>query len=105
MRDWTRQAACRHFPELFCDSGHQKDAVHICRQHCPVLAECAAEAAGQRNVEIVVGGEAWGANGQLSERLHGFGDVKLHNPYCRKLPQLDGDEAAASAGLQQEKEA
>lgn len=57
MSEWMESAVCRQLdPELFFDPGMVKEAVKVCREYCPVLAEC-REWAIRGNLEFgVVGG-------------------------------------------------
>ena len=57
MSEWMWSAVCRQLdPELFFDPGMVKEAVKVCREYCPVLAEC-REWAIRGNLEFgVVGG-------------------------------------------------
>ena len=41
MSEWMWSAVCRQLdPELFFDPGMVEEAVKVCREYCPVLAEC-----------------------------------------------------------------
>ena len=57
MSEWMESAVCRQLdPELFFDPGMVEEAVKVCREYCPVLAEC-REWAIRGNLEFgVVGG-------------------------------------------------
>ena len=57
MSEWMWSAVCRQLdPELFFDPGMVAEAVKVCREYCPVLAEC-RERAIRGNLEFgVVGG-------------------------------------------------
>lgn len=83
--NWLNHVACRPFPELFFGKEYQKDALHICRYHCPVAAQCHADSIQRLNIDCVVGGQAYGNNGEVLTNYGGRGEVVLHNPYCRAI--------------------
>lgn len=61
---WWSRGACRsEDPELFFRESDRSEALHICRRHCPVLAECKADARALSPRHGVQAGEAWTANG------------------------------------------
>lgn len=81
-RSWTVEAACRPGAGVPVDLWAADNdtaravAVHVCRSHCPVRAECDAEAqlragtpAGYRS--MVVGGVAYDRRGRASQRRTG----------------------------------
>ncbi len=84
--DWSKKAACKGTDELFFDARQRRQALHICRFHCPVAAECHAESRARRNVEVVVGGVAYGFTGEVIAGLYGgSGSIDEHNGYCQAL--------------------
>lgn len=62
--EWVLRAACRsEDPDLFFRESSRLEALHVCRRHCPVLAECKADAAAFPPRHAVQAGEAWSAKG------------------------------------------
>lgn len=71
---WSANAACRDDPNAFTapDSYHgqwrPKQALHICRVHCEVRAECAEHAAGTGDrAGMILGGVAYDSHGRPSQ--------------------------------------
>jgi hypothetical protein len=74
MPDWRKRAHCSSMdPDLWIDDkpGYHARAVHECRTHCPVLAECIKDA--HANPEYVAGtirgGVLWLSNYVKSQPL------------------------------------
>lgn len=86
---WRKDAACAVAPALFWPveldgaypfTHHMATAIHICRRHCPVRAQCLTwvcrEVAEHRQFPAVVGGFRWvtdstngtGGNGHARKR-------------------------------------
>ena len=72
---WWHLAACKATPDLHTaelrngwhDRGSiQAHARHICLQHCPVLAQCAAETARNPPNGVVQAGLVWVTSGVVS---------------------------------------
>jgi hypothetical protein len=74
--NWRTYAVCRTYDwTWWWEPDHYKDALHQCRVHCPVLAQCREFAAKFHWRECVVAGEVWvakkdPARGEPSERTH-----------------------------------
>jgi hypothetical protein len=72
--NWRTQATCRGNPDLFTTTRTAADvhlALHICRHHCPVAAQCHTEAVGLPTFlrhQVVLGGVAYDTNGRPSTR-------------------------------------
>lgn len=66
---WQDEALCRDDPEMWFPDTGQSDtastALHICRAHCPVRAQCYAWAVESKlNLSgTVIGGERWVTKG------------------------------------------
>lgn len=60
---WQKRAACRLDPDMWFDGAARADAVHVCRRHCPVLAECKEWADSVETVGGVFGGIAYSQTG------------------------------------------
>lgn len=85
MNGWRDEAACRAFPDLFFIRSERHAALHICRYHCPVAMSCYRESKRLFNVEVVIGGRAYGASGELLVKTEGAGEVRPCNQYCRAI--------------------
>lgn len=60
--DWRTHAACLNLdPNFMFGARHRSESLHICRRHCPVLAQCEAHARRLRPAptDCVMGGIAW----------------------------------------------
>jgi len=71
--DWRTRALCRLNPDLWTTRSVAMVAlaIHICRRHCPVRAECAQDAAETDRfhlVEVVCAGVSYGNNGLPTTR-------------------------------------
>lgn len=42
---WKARAACGSDPDLWFDEARRQEAAHVCKRHCPVRDECAADVA------------------------------------------------------------
>lgn len=68
---WTAHAACRHTPDAFlAPDGPGRwgcsAALHVCREHCPVLAQCldyATEQGPGRRQSMILGGIQYDSTG------------------------------------------
>lgn len=58
---WWHRSACRTNPDLFLDAGEgdAARAIHICRSHCPVLAQCDADTRHRTPIGVVQAGLRW----------------------------------------------
>ena len=92
-RSWPADAACRpgtDVPTQLWDAGDETAraaAVHVCRTHCPVMADCHAEAQLFRDTpdkyrSMVVGGVVYEQNGNVSRRK----SPPVRCPLCTFLP-------------------
>lgn len=66
--NWTHAAACAGDPDLWSAASVQarQYAIHVCLEHCDVLAKCRGEAErleGDRRTHVVVGGISYGSAG------------------------------------------
>lgn len=81
---------CRADPGLFDGQATAREARHVCRHHCPVLAECEEWAVGARLTFVTAGGIAWNSDG--TKRVMGMGATAHHSTACRALVRaLDGE--------------
>lgn len=85
---WWQRAACKetaalHTAELRAgwqaDSTSQAYARHICRAHCPVLAQCRRDAERHKPAEVTQGGVVWVAKGANGGRI---ASVQPPDPGC-----------------------
>lgn len=99
---WTRQAACRHNPDRFFARDGQahwrpRDELHICRVHCPVLAQCRAygetQAPGDR-VSVILGGVAYDCRG-LPAREGRWSSMPITCADCRPAASESGGRGPA----------
>lgn len=93
MTHWREQARCRGLSVLFDGKEYRNEAVHICRRHCPVLAECAAWAARADLIEVTAGGEYWTCDRVVSTQTSDVLTV-FHHAYCRAFRHDEEDEAS-----------
>lgn len=93
---WTTQAECRHNPDAFFAGDGQahwrpREALHVCRAHCPVLAQCGAYAQTQTpadRVSLILGGVAYDCKG-LPAREGRWSSMPITCAGCRgRSPML-----------------
>jgi hypothetical protein len=78
--DWRQRAACKPIPELFFTGSKERNAraVHICRNHCPVLSQCRDDAIKAKPAHCVQAGIVWvGSKGHIEGRM-GANQPKPH---------------------------
>lgn len=68
--NWRRRGLCRHEPDLWAAKRRELrvQAAHICRAHCPVLAQCAdamQSTPADRMIGMVVAGVIHGDEGNV----------------------------------------
>jgi hypothetical protein len=65
---WMEDSACRGRYDIFdgVSAREIRDALHLCRRHCPVLAECHAAREALNPRGIVSGGMLYGGAGALA---------------------------------------
>jgi hypothetical protein len=106
--DWRLRAACRKVdPETFFDNRTARLALHICRTHCEVLADCRLETQRHTPVECVQAGKRW--RSAWSKDGPGASPRSLQNsrgcPLCTssdvgyKEPLFDGNGHAEASSL------
>ena len=68
--DWRTRAACTRVrdPDIFFETVTRPVALHICRRHCDVAAQCCREALNNPPYDCVMGGIAWRAMGHNTSR-------------------------------------
>jgi hypothetical protein len=58
--NWRTHAVCQNHPaDWWWNPDHYRDALHQCRLHCPVTAQCKQWADGFQWRDCVVAGEVW----------------------------------------------
>lgn len=91
MSNWREKAECRAYPELFFDRVHRNVAGHICRSHCPVIADCREWAVAAQLSEVTAAGEFWTLRSTPPVEMSAEA-MRRHNPYCRSLGRAAEEE-------------
>jgi hypothetical protein len=81
--NWQERGACRHDPDLWFTGSERTAAVHICRNHCPVIRDCLEALHGTEISYGVMAGLAFAADG-VRMTAWGVGKgAKACGSYCK----------------------
>jgi hypothetical protein len=113
---WVDRAACRTDPELWFRTDDMALALHICRSHCDVAAECVDYTArlvddGHTPTDCVQAGVRWRSKGNKGQRgdgpLTSCQTQSSHDcPRClrsdagHKPAEIDGHDHAEASSLE-----
>lgn len=91
MTGWRDGAVCRADPDMWFTASLRSAAVHICRQHCPVVNDCYEALQYTRIAFGVMGGQAFAADG-VPMTSWGVGkSAEVCGPYCRAFRRSAGE--------------